>query len=109
MHRKNHFEEKICCEVCKRIITGEGFERHWRLNHLKDHGSPKMKARASLGKEKSKETFLINSILFVTLVFSILVMIVNHDGPFICDKCGEKIIDRIAFFEHLKREEKDEK
>lgn len=28
-------------------------------------------------------------------------MIVNHDGPFICDKCGEELIDRVAFFEHL--------
>lgn len=31
-------------------------------------------------------------------------MILNVNGPFICDKCGLEVPTRIAFFEHLEQE-----
>lgn len=51
-HKESHFEEKVRCEICYRIICGDGFERHWRLNHLKDRVPLKMERFSS--KEKSK-------------------------------------------------------
>lgn len=102
-HQTGHFEENISCEVCKRILTSDGFERHWRIHHLKALGPPKMAIKSSNTDEKSKSySFLSFGILFIS-AFIISVMILNQEGPFICDKCGVELIDRMAFFEHLKQ------
>lgn len=101
-HQINHFEEKVTCEVCKNVVTATGVDRHWRLYHLEALGPAKKKVIATEPKERRKysdlqRVELLNSFPIIS------VMILNHDGPFICDQCGSELYDRIAFFKHLEQ------
>lgn len=56
-HQTGHFKENILCEVCKKVLTHNGFERHWRIHHLKELGPAKAKIQTAVGKEKGECSF----------------------------------------------------
>lgn len=98
IHQQTHSGE-VTCELCS-----VSFEHLGKLNY---HLEAKHPNRKCLKQKKSKCKFLGIAFSFcklknVTPSLSSIALILKRQGPFFCDKCGSRYLDRNSMMKHFR-------
>lgn len=67
--------------------------RHWKMLHLQTHGM-------MIEEDNTSKFLFFLTTQLLNNFFNLSVKILNRKGPFICDKCGLKLLSRRYFHQH---------